>query len=293
MLPNDPPRLGPYRLDQILGKGSSATVYLAQDERDGRRVAVKVLNPGWEPSGVQRDEAHARFAQEAAIVQRVQHPDIVDVLNTGEASGRLWLAMELAPGCGLDCYAHPRRLLPAGMVLSIGARVAAALAHAHRQAVIHRDIKPSNVLVDLATHSVKVTDFGTARLLDGRRTRTGLMLGTPAYMAPELLAGAIADTRSDLYALGVLLFELLAGQRPHDSSSMGELLRRIANDPPPDLRVLRPALPGGLVDLVNSLLAKQPGARPADGQAVAAGLLAWVELLSAAEMHPNSGKVSR
>lgn len=293
MTSTDPPRLGPYRPERILGKGASATVYLAQDERDARWVAIKVLTPGWEPSGLDREEAHLRFAQEAAIVQRVQHPDIVAVLDTGEAAGQLWLAMELAPGCGLDRYAQPRLLLPAHGVLGIGARVASALAHAHAQGVIHRDIKPSNVLVDLAGQSVKVTDFGTARLLDGRRTRTGLMLGTPAYMAPELLAGEAADARSDLYSLGVMLFELLAGRRPHDSASMGELLRQIANEAPPDLQALCPALPRDVVDLVNSLLAKQASRRPADGQEVAAGLLASAALHPPPETSPNSGKLSR
>ena len=293
MMPTDPPRLGPYRPERILGKGASATVYLAQDERDARWVAIKVLTPGWEPSGVDREEAHLRFAQEAAIVQRVQHADIVAVLDTGEAAGQLWLAMELAPGCGLDRYAQPRMLLPAHVVLGIGARVASALAHAHAQGVVHRDIKPSNVLVDLSTQSVKVTDFGTARLLDGRRTRTGLMLGTPAYMAPELLAGENAGPRSDLYSLGVMLYELLAGRRPHESASMGELLRQIANEAPPDLQALRPALPRAAVDLVSGLLAKSASQRPADGQLVAAGLLAWVEPVLRAETAANTGKLSR
>lgn len=293
MTPTEPPRLGSYRLDRVLGKGTSATVHLAQDERDARWVAIKVLTPGWEPGGVDREEVHQRFVQEAAIVQRVQHPDIVAVLETGESAGRLWLAMELAAGCGLDRYAQPRLLLPARVVLEIGARVAGTLAHAHAQGVVHRDIKPANVLVDLATQSVKVTDFGTARLLDGRRTRTGLMLGTPAYMAPELLAGAPADARSDLYSLGVMLFELLAGQRPHDAASMGELLRQIANQAPPDLQALRPTLPPGLVELVNSLLAKQPSRRPASGQVVATGLLTWVEALMQAETAANNGKLSR
>ena len=293
MRPTPLPLLGPYRPDRALGKGASATVYLAQDERDARWVALKVLTPGWEPPAADHGETHARFAGEAAIVQRVQHPDIVTVLDTGETGGKLWLAMELAPGCGLDRYAQPQRLLPARLALGIAARVAGALAHAHALGVIHRDIKPSNVLVDLATSSVKVTDFGTARLLEGRRTRTGLMLGTPAYMAPELLAGAPADARSDLYSLGVMLFELLAGQRPHDAASMGELLRQIANQAPPDLQALRPTLPRGLVELVNSLLAKQPSRRPASGQVVATGLLTWVEALMQAETAANNGKLSR
>lgn len=293
MPPRPLPLLGPYRLDRALGKGASATVYLAQDERDARWVAIKVLTPGWEPPDADHGETHARFAQEAAIVQRVQHPDIVTVLDTGETGGQLWLAMELAPGCGLDRYAQPQRLLPARLAVGIAARVAGALAHAHALGVIHRDIKPSNVLVDLATSSVKVTDFGTARLLEGRRTRTGLMLGTPAYMAPELLAGEDATPRSDLYSLGVMLFELLAGRRPHDSASMGELLRQVANNPPPDLSALRPVLPRGLAELVTGLLAKAASGRPAEGTSLAAELLGWAERLQEPESAANNGKLSR
>lgn len=293
MQPKPLPLLGPYRLDRALGKGASATVYLAQDERDARWVAIKVLTPGWEPPATDHGETHARFAQEAAIVHRVQHPDIVSVLDTGETGGQLWLAMELAPGCGLDRYALPQRLLPAHLAVGITARVAGALAHAHALGVIHRDIKPSNVLVDLITRSVKVTDFGTARLLEGRRTRTGLMLGTPAYMAPELLAGEDATPRSDLYSLGVMLFELLAGRRPHDSASMGELLRRVANDSPPDLSALRPELPSGLAELVTGLLAKHARGRPAEGAGLATELLVWAERLLGPESATNTGKLSR
>lgn len=293
-MPNaPPPQLGPYRPQRILGTGASATVYLAQDERDASWVAVKVLSPGWAPGGVDRTEAQLRFAQEAAIVQRMQHADIVAVLGSGETGGQLWLAMELAPGCGLDRYAQPRLLLPAHVVLGIGARVAAALAHAHAQGVIHRDVKPSNVLVDLAARSVRITDFGTARLLDGHRTQTGMLLGTPAYMAPELLAGETAGPGSDLYALGVMLFELLAGRRPHDSASMGDLLRRVANEAPPDLRSLQPALPAELAGLISELLAKQPGRRPADGRQVAAGLLACAQALAPGATAANNGKLSR
>lgn len=287
------PTLGPYRLQSVLGKGASATVYRAQDERDGRWVAIKVLTPGWETGGVEHEETQARFQQEAAIVQRVQHPDIVAMLGAGEVAGQLWLAMELAPGHGLDHHAQASTRLPAHVVVGIGARVAGALAHAHAAGIVHRDIKPSNVLVDLASQSVKITDFGTARLLDGNRTRTGLMLGTPAYMAPEQLAGAAADARSDLYSLGVMLFELLAGRRPHESASMGGLLRQVANDPAPDLAVLCPGLPRGLADLVAQLLAKQPGGRPADAQAVAAALRAWAMPPQPAQTMANTGKLSR
>lgn len=266
------PALGPYQIGRLLGEGTSAQVYLAQDQRSGAWVALKVLSATGHPDGSDSAEFRHRFLQEAEVIMRLKHPDIVTLHEAGETDGALWLAMELAPGCSLQRYAHPRRLLPAPVVLGIGMRVAHAMAHAHDQGVVHRDIKPSNVLVDLVSDGVKLTDFGTAHLPDSRRTGTELILGSPVYMAPELLASSPASAASDLYSLGVLLFELLTGALPHQSASLGELLRLVAAEPAPDLRLLRPSWPGALADLVARLLAKQPGARPASAADTAADL---------------------
>jgi eukaryotic-like serine/threonine-protein kinase len=156
----------------------------------------------------------------------------------------------------------------------VAERVALALAHAHRQGVVHRDLKPANVLVHWPSDTVKLADFGLARAADALQTGTGLVPGSPAYMAPELLAGAVPTPQSDFYALGVMLFELLEGQRPHDGHSMGELLRQVAQQTAPDLHALRPELPQPLTDLVARLLAKAPAERPADGAALALQLRA-------------------
>jgi serine/threonine-protein kinase len=238
-------------------------VHLAQDTRDGSWLAIKLLPADTGTSDPAQAELRARLQQEAAIARHLRHPDIVGLLATGQTAGRPWLAMELAPGCTLQRYTHPTRLLPVPVVLGIGARLAAALAHAHSQGVVHRDIKPANVLVDLPTRSLKITDFGTARVLDGVHTRTEVLLGSPSYMAPELLAGQPADEGSDLYALGVLLFELLTARRPHEADTMGELLRRVSRDPAPDLQRLRPDLPPPAARLLQALLAPQRAARPA------------------------------
>ncbi len=260
---------GDYRVQRLLGAGSSASVFLAQDQRDQGWVALKVFAPDGQTEAAERDELRARFLQEAQTIQRLRHPDIVALHGAGESAGQLWLAMELAPGCALGRYVQPRRLLPAPVVAEIGARVARALAHAHDQGVVHRDIKPSNVLVALGEGGLKLTDFGTARLLDQCRTRTEVMPGTPAYMAPEQLAGNAATPASDLYALGALLFELLAGRRPFASASLGELLRQVANDPVPNLRQLRPEVPAPLADVVARLLARRAVDRPASSQEAA------------------------
>ncbi len=266
-----------YRVGRLLGRGSTGAVWAARDPRGGW-VALKLLalDSG---SGVDDwTELRGRFLDEAEVSRRLRHPDIVEVFDAGESDGRLWLAMELARGCSLERYACTALLLPEPVVLDLGVRIARALAHAHALGVVHRDIKPSNLLVNLAVDSLKLIDFGTARLLDRSRTRTGVILGTPAYMAPEQLAGAGADPRSDLYSLGVLLFEMLTGHRPYESESMGGLLRQVASQPVPDLRERRPDLPAGLAAELSKLLAKDPGDRHADGEVLA-------DALARARMH--------
>jgi len=265
-------RLGPYRLRRELGRGSMGVVHLAVDGRSGQPVALKSMALGADLSEDEHRQLKQRFLGEAEAARRLSHPDIVQVFDAGEAGGHAWMAMELLSGCELGRYTRRPRLLPEPLVLQIGARLARALAHAHAQGVVHRDIKPANVMIDLASGRLKLTDFGLAQLADLSRTRTGVVLGTPWYMAPEQLAGAEADARSDLYALGVLLFQLLTGRLPHEHHSLGELLRAVAREPAPDLRSLRPELPPALAALVARLLSVQPAARPADALQVAEAL---------------------
>lgn len=253
--------LGGYRLAGLIGKGAVGEVRVAFAPGSGEAVALKMLRLGDDSVG-DRGEARRRFLAEAGAARLLQHPGIVRVLAAGDEGGTAWIAMELLNGCDLVRYTRPARLLPEPVVLRLAERVARALAYAHEAGVVHRDIKPANVIVDWAADRVTITDFGIARIADAERTRTGLVLGSPAYMAPELLAGAAASTGSDLYALGVTLFQLLAGRLPHDSGSMGELLRQVAGEPAPDLRSLRPELPPALARLVAALLAKRPAARP-------------------------------
>jgi serine/threonine protein kinase len=193
-----------------------------------------------------------------------EHPDIVTVHDSRRnRTVQLWLAMERVRGVDLSRYTQRHLLLPENLVLRIGARVGAALAHAHAQGVVHRDLKPANVLVNLAAGQVKLTDFGVARQEDAALTRTGMTLGTPAYMAPEQLAGAPASPATDTYALGVMLFELLAGRRPHQAATLGDLLQATAQQPPAALSRLRPDLPATVVAAVDSCWpASQPTGPP-------------------------------
>jgi serine/threonine protein kinase len=266
--------LGGYRIERLIGRGAMGAVYLAVDPRNDLAVALKTLALAQEFDDAGYASARQRFLQEAATASRLQHPDIVALYGAGEDRGIAFLAMEALAGADLSRYTRPSRLLPEPIVLRIVARVAEALAYAHRQGVVHRDVKPANVMVHLPSHQVKVTDFGIARCTDAARTRTGLTIGTPAFMAPEQLAGEVPDAASDLYALGVMLFQLLTGRLPYEGDSMGRLLRAIATEPPLALHDLRPSLPPALTPLLEGLLAKSARARSRDGHEVAAALLA-------------------
>jgi eukaryotic-like serine/threonine-protein kinase len=261
--------LGPYRLVRPLGRGSMGEVHLAIDSRTQQPRALKVLTIGHDLSAADHAQARQRFMAEAQAARRLSHPDIVNIYEAGEHAGTAWLAMELLSGCDLGRYTHMSRLLPEPVVLDMVARLARALAHAHGLGVVHRDIKPGNVMLDLPARRVKLTDFGVAGLADMSRTRTGVVLGTPLYMAPEQLAGAAADARSDLYSLGVLMFQLLSGRLPHEHASLGELLRAVAREPAPDLRTLRPSVSPALAAIVAQALHKQPAQRHAHGNQLA------------------------
>lgn len=263
-----------FRVEQLVARGTVGAVYAAVEPRDGVVVALKVLPLAAEYDANDLAETRARFLQEAKAAASLRHPDIVTVHGGGESQGRMFIVMELLSGCDLTRYTRPARLLPEPVVLHIVVRIAEALAYAHDLGVVHRDVKPANVMVDLPRQQVKLTDFGIARLDDGMRSRSGVMMGTPSFMAPEQLAGGRIDGRADLYALGVLLFQLLTGRLPYEAVSMGQLLMQIARAAPQELRSLRPGLPPALSDLVAALLQKDPAARPGDGRSLAQALRA-------------------
>ncbi len=276
-----PATLGRYRIESEIGRGSMGAVYLGRDPQIGRQVAIKTLALGREFGADKLVEARERFFREAETAGRLQHPDIVTIFDAGEAGEPAWIAMEYVKGVDLQRFTVPGRLLPVPQALEIVARVAEALSYAHSQGVVHRDIKPANVMVDTEGSSVKVMDFGVARVDDASRTRTGIVLGTPSFMSPEQMSGRRTDGRSDLYSLGVMLFQLLTGTLPFEGGSMAELMRRIVNEPAPDVRGLRPELPQALADVVALALEKRPEVRYADGvqmaqdlRAVAAAMLA-------------------
>ena len=266
------PMLGRYQIDREIGKGAMGVVYLGRDPKIGRVVAIKTLALGQEFEGDALIDARARFFREAETAGRLQHPNIVTIFDAGEEHDLAYIAMEFLKGQDLTHACGQDRLLPVPTVLSIAARVADALDYAHAHNVVHRDIKPANIMFDSGTDAVKVTDFGIARITDSSKTRTGLVLGTPSFMSPEQLAGKKVDGRSDLYSLGITLFQLLTGTLPLRGASMTELMHKIASVEAPDVRQLRPELSAAVAKVVALSLQKRPEARYQTGRQFAADL---------------------
>lgn len=261
-----------YELKHELGKGAMGVVYQGRDLRSGRMVAIKTLALRQEFEGAALVDARERFFKEAEAAGRLKHPNIVAIDGSGEAQGLAYIAMEFVAGTDLTAFTQPAHLLPVAQVLAIGARVAGALDYAHEKHVVHRDVKPANIMWDPATDTVKVMDFGVARITDASKTRTGIVLGTPSFMSPEQLCGAKVDGRTDLYALGVTLFQLLTGALPLRAQSMPELMHKIVHVPAPDVRTLRPDLPEAVATLVAKALNKRPEDRYQTGAQLAQAL---------------------
>lgn len=264
--------LGRYQVVKELGKGAMGEVYLGKDARIGRPVALKTMALGQEFDGLDLVDARERFFREAKAAGRLQHPDIVTIYDVGEEGELAYIAMEYLKGQDLQQHCKRAALLPVPRVLSIVARVAQALDYAHGLQVLHRDIKPGNVMYDSLTDTVKITDFGIARITDGSKTRTGLVMGTPSYMSPEQLAGLPLDGRSDLYSLGIMTWQLLTGLLPFRAESMAELMAKIATQQAPDIRRVRGEISAELAAIVARLLCKSPQDRYQNGAALAVDL---------------------
>jgi len=248
-----------YRLERELGQGGMATVYLAQDLKHDRAVALKVLKP---------ELAHAlgpeRFLREIQVTAQLDHPHILPLLDSGDAGGFLYYVMPYVQGETLRTRLTREKQLPLDDALQIAAEVADALNYAHGQGIVHRDIKPENLL--LAGRHIRVTDFGIARAVTAAGgdslTATGVAIGTPAYMSPEQAGGSKdLDGRSDLYSLGCVLYEMLAGHPPFTGGTAHEILARHSMDAVPSLAAARPTLPEGLERAIATALAKVPADR--------------------------------
>jgi predicted Ser/Thr protein kinase len=265
-------RLGRYQLEREIGRGAMGTVYLGRDTAINRMVAIKAIPLAAEFSDAELVEARARFFREAETAGRLNHPNIVTIYDVGEERGLAYIAMEYLKGRHLSDYAKSSNLLEPRKVLEIIGRTAEALGFAHKQQVVHRDIKPANLMYDPGTDVLKITDFGIARLSGAGSTRTGIVLGTPSFMSPEQLEGRTVTGHSDLFSLGVSLFQLLTGQLPFTADSMTGLMQQIAEAPHPPLRAFRPDLPECVEKVIDRALAKTPEERYDSGAQMAAAL---------------------
>jgi len=278
------PKFGRFEVQKELGKGAMGVVYLGKDPKIGREVAIKTMALSQEFEADELADVKQRFFREAETAGRLSHPNIVTIYDTGEEHDFCYIAMELLKGGDLAPYTKAGNLLTVDQVVSITARVADALGYAHRQGVVHRDIKPANMMYHRESDTLKVTDFGIARLTDSSRTKTGMVLGTPSYMSPEQLAGKRIEGRSDLFSLGVTLYQLLCGRLPFEGESMAQLMFKIASEPPTDILAINPALAPSLVAFVERALAKNPDERFQTGEEFGAALRAALSATAISEV---------
>ncbi len=255
-----PERLGRYVIERRIGRGAMGTVYLARDPRINRAVAVKAISIEKEFEDEELKEARLRFYREAESAGRLTHPNIITVFDAGEDKGLAYIAMEYIPGIPLRDFTDPKRLLAPKRALELAAATAEGLDYAHNQGVIHRDIKPANLLYNPKDGTIKISDFGVARMTDNNKTKTGIVLGTPMYMSPEQLGAEDLTGLSDLFSLGVTLYELLVGEVPFKASNIAVLMTKIATEDPAPISSRR----AGIAPSVDAVLAKALAKRPQD-----------------------------
>ncbi len=262
------PELGRYKIEKELGRGAMGVVYLGKDPKINRRVAIKTLNY----SLFNREEIKAvkqRFNREAEAAGRLNHHNIVTVYDLGEEDDFSFMAMDFVQGKSLGEYTRSDKLLPINEVLRIGIEVAQTLEYAHSQNIVHRDIKPSNIMYNEETGQIKITDFGIARITDNVKTRTGSFMGSPSYMSPEQMTAQHVDGTSDIYALGVSLYQLLTGQLPYVADSLGNLAYKITHEKHRPIRDIREELPSFITRIINKALQKDPRKRYQTGNEMA------------------------
>ncbi|WP_374576200.1 protein kinase [Phenylobacterium sp.] len=269
--------VGRYELQELIGEGAMADVYRAYDPSINRVLAIKVLKGEFR----QNHECATRFLREAKAAGALSHPNIVTIYDVGEADGYPYIVMEMLEGEPLDRIINAGEALPPDDVMAIGAQLGEALHYAHAQGVIHRDIKPSNIVVGKDGRTIKILDFGIARVSEADslrmeaetlKTQVGQVIGTPRYMSPEQALGGEIDGRSDLFSVGVVLYELTTGCKAFSASNPGTLALQITQQDPTPIDQLAPGAPRGLQYIIEKLMAKRADRRFADGAQLAEAL---------------------
>jgi eukaryotic-like serine/threonine-protein kinase len=281
-------RIGKYQVRSELGRGKSSVVYLAYDEFLNSDLAVKVYTPESEPE--RANAASVQFVSEASLAGKLVHPHIVTIVDAVAEPNLRYVAMEYVPGGNLQRHTLRDRLLPVDDVVQIGFKCCGALEYAHRHGVVHRDIKPSNILIS-SGNDVKVADFGAA-FVRGVVTTQHSRLGSPSYVAPEQIRDEQPSPQGDMFSLGVMIYEMLTGQKPFRGANLAETLERILRlDPTPPSR-LRPDLPASVDPIVLRMLAKSPGERYGNWAEVALELAKLGRLSVYDQIVPDSEKYS-
>lgn len=260
-----PEKVGKYRIERVLGQGATGTVYLGQDPFHRTPVAIKVPHPELFRDAENGARYHRLLQNEAALVGKLNHPHIVQVLDA-ETDGDLnYLVMEFIPGQTLEPYTAPETLLPVAQVVEILFKCCGALDYAHRHGLVHRDLKPANVMLigDAAAGAsdIKITDFGAAFAHNAEQTQVIGFIGSPAYMSPEQVREETLTHHSDMFSLGVMFFRLLTGRMPFEADTHMALAYKILQDEPPPLRQLRPDLPEALERIIHRCLQKERESR--------------------------------
>ena len=267
------PTLGRYEIIKELGSGSMGKVFLGKDPRINRDVAIKTIRYE-EIDSQELAEVKGRFLREAQAAGKLSHSNIVTIYDVGEDYDIAYMAMELLEGNDLTKYCHKENLLPLPEVIRAVSCVAAALDYAHASGVVHRDIKPANIML-LTNREIKVTDFGISRVMDASKTQTDIVLGTPSYMSPEQIAGQKVDGRSDLFSLGVVLYELLSGTKPFTADNLATLMYNITYGAPVSLKEIIPNIPDKVAAIAEKLLVKDPALRYQTGIELMNDLELW------------------
>jgi eukaryotic-like serine/threonine-protein kinase len=265
-------KIGKYTIHGEIGKGGMGIVYRGSDPYIGRTVAIKTVRLDILRQESGRDEALKRFLREAQAAGRLSHPNIVTIYDVGEHEGLIYIAMEYIDGCSLESLLRQGREFTLEEIGRLFSQIASALDHAHGQGIIHRDIKPANILVgrDL---KVSIVDFGIARTSSSTMTQTGMLMGTPRYMSPEQIAGKKVDSRSDIFSLGAILYELLTRRNPFEGESITTVIYKIMHAELPPLSDFNKHLPSGLERVVRKALARDADLRYATCGELAADLL--------------------
>jgi len=267
------PKLGRYQIDSEIGRGAMGMVYLGHDDKIGRTVAIKTVGLSDDIEPAMREQVRNRFFREAEAAGRLNHPNIVTVYDVGEEQDLAYIAMDYLKGKDLTAYCAHESLLPANQVFEIVIGIASALDYAHQQHVVHRDVKPANIIYDEEKRVARITDFGVACLTDASKTKTGTVIGSPYYMAPEQIEGKKVDGRADLFSLGVTLYQLLTGELPFKGDSIANLMYNIAHEKHPDIRVHRMDLPGSARNIIDKALQKEADQRYKSGKQMAEAMM--------------------